>query len=150
MDKPTDRSIMDAWTDSLTNPQWHTWLRTKGDKGHDWAGWRIFKQISTHIILSDIKQSRKHGRFSCMLLGRGSNNTVYTTSGTRRVVTLSIAQIVLLREFGSFSLPATDRPTDRPTDRVAYRVACTRLKNRNMWYILLRGSFLSLSVFLIW
>merc|ERR1719369_1254955 len=48
---------------------------------------------------------------------------------------VSIAQIVLSRQFGSFSQTATDRPTDRQTDRqtdrVAYRVACTRLKTKH-------------------
>ena len=41
---------------------------------------------------------------------------------------VSIAQIVLSRQLGSFSHTATDRRTDGPTDRAAYRVACTRLK----------------------
>ena len=34
-----------------------------------------------------LEQGRIHGRFSRVLLGRGSNITVYTTSGARRVVT---------------------------------------------------------------
>ena len=62
-----------------------------------------------------IQQSRIRERLSCVLLGRGSNNTVYMTSGARRVVTdclHSIAQIVLSCQFGSFSQSASDRQTE--------------------------------------
>merc|ERR1712121_436417 len=67
------------------------------------------------------KQGRIHRRFSRVLLGRGSNNTVYTTSGARRVVTdclhRSKSLIALILLVFATSDGRTDGRTDRPTDR---------------------------------
>ena len=65
----------------------------------------------------------------------GAVRILYTQHPALAVLLLivSIAQIVLSCQFGSFSQSVSDGPTDRrtnqPTDRVAYRVACTRLKS---------------------
>ena len=77
---------------------------------------------------------------SCLLVSRNINKALYTEglvaccwAGAVAILAVSllivsIAQIVLSCQFGSFSQTAMDGWTDRPTDRVAYRVACTRLK----------------------
>ena len=72
-----------------------------------------------------------HGVIICTLLGRGSNNTVYTISGARRVVTdglhCSNSLIAPIR----LVFANSDGPTDGSTNRVAYRVARTRLEKLN-------------------
>ena len=68
-----------------------------------------------------LKQGRIHGRFSRVLLGRGSNNTEYTTLGARRVVTDSLHRsnslIVPIWLVFANSDGQTDGRTDRRTDR---------------------------------
>ena len=63
-----------------------------------------------------IEQGRIHGRFSHVLLGRGSNNTVYTTSGACRIVTdcLLCSNILIMPIWLVFTL--SDQPTDQQTD----------------------------------
>ena len=61
-----------------------------------------------------------------MLLGRGSNDTVYTTSGARRVIADGRHRlnslIVPIRLVFENSNEPSDGPTDQPTDRVAKNV----------------------------
>ena len=77
---------------------------------------RLYKKVCRSVMVFLLKQGRLHGRFSRVLLGRGSNNTVYTASVARRVVTdclhcsnSLIAQIQLI-------FATSDWLTDRSTD----------------------------------
>ena len=63
-----------------------------------------------------MEQGRIHGRFSHVLLGRGSNDTVYTTSGARQVVTdcLHRSNSLIAPIWLIFAI--SDGPTDGQTD----------------------------------
>ena len=67
-----------------------------------------------------IKEGRIHGVISRVLLGRGSNQAVYTSTGACRIITDRLQRrkslIVLIRLVFVRADGPTDQPTDRPTN----------------------------------